>query len=49
MQDEIKSEGWVLTDRASWRYNNGGVDTRKEKIKTKTHKHKTREEKAKQT
>lgn len=27
MQDGIKSEGWVLTHRASWRHNNGGVDT----------------------
>lgn len=37
MQDGIKSEGWVLTDRASWRHNNGGVDTQKEQIKTYKH------------
>lgn len=39
MQDGLKSEGWLLTDRASWRHNNGGVDTQKEQIKTQTHKH----------
>lgn len=37
MQDGIKSEGWVLTDRASWRHNNGRVDTQKKQIKTDTH------------
>lgn len=39
MQDGIKSEGWVLTDRASWRHNNGRVDTQKKQIKIQTHKH----------
>lgn len=37
MQNGLKSEGWLLTDRASWRHNNGGVDTQKEQIKTKTY------------
>lgn len=41
MQHGIKSEGWVLTDGASWKHDNGGVDTQKKQIKTQTHKHKT--------
>lgn len=36
MQNGVKSEGWLLTDGASWRHNNGGVDTQKERIRTKT-------------
>lgn len=47
MQDGIKSEGWVLTDRASWRHNNGGVDTQNKQIKTQTHKHIKQEERNK--
>lgn len=39
MQDGIKSEGWVLTNGASWRHNNEGVDTQKKQINAPTHKH----------
>lgn len=39
MQNGVKSEGWLLTDRASWRHDNGGVDAQNRQIKT--HKHTT--------
>lgn len=39
MQNGVKSEGWLLTDGASWRHNNGGVDAQNRQIKT--HKHTT--------
>lgn len=39
MQNGVKSEGWLLTDGASWRHDNGGVDAQNRQIKT--HKHTT--------
>lgn len=49
MQNGFKSEGWVLTNRAGWRHNKGGVDTKKIKQDKDTQTFKTNDNKKRGT